>query len=165
MVTTVCIQCIHAGHQPTGFVREEVTSTRGLIEPACSRFDWLVMVGGWRRAWRWRASFIDLLVIGSTTYPCVITPTNPRHTLCTCTLQHIIQSSSGRSLSLTIPVTVVILHSTLARLLKRCGQWTRWFWSIEKLVVVISRATDIVSSAGLSPREARVVPLTAVVDW
>ena len=37
--------------------------------------------------------------------------------------------------------------------------------SIEKCIVFIKRATNIAISIEFLPRDARIVPLTAVVDW
>ena len=40
-----------------------------------------------------------------------------------------------------------------------------WWWSIQKCVVFVKRATDIVIGKESLPRDARIVPLTVVVDW
>ena len=61
----------------TSFVGEKVTSFRRHIEPACSWFDWRVVIGGWGRAWRRGTCLIGLLVIRTPTEPSVITPVCP----------------------------------------------------------------------------------------
>ena len=73
-------------------------------------------------------------------------------------------------MSLTIPITTVIPNGTLARgvdiLWDLPRKWNvRWWLSVQKCIVFIKRATDIAIGKESLPRDARIVPLTAVVDW
>ena len=71
--------------------------------------------------------------------------------------------------TLTIPVTVIIVNSTLARRFSR--DTSRWYhrarrtWSIHKCIIFISRATHTIFCAELSPGHTWVIPTTASILW